>query len=63
MDEIIVAALMLLLQGMMMGGLLVWVLVELRFWQLEKKLKKKLKNMAEGGNADAVRRKDHRKGD
>lgn len=59
MDEIIVEALMLLLQGMLMGGLLVWVLVVLRFWKLEKKLK----NMAEGGNADAVRRKDHRKGD
>lgn len=59
MDEIIAAALMLLLQGMLLGGLLVWVLVELRFWQLEKKLK----NMAEGGNADAVRQKDHRKGD
>ena len=59
MDEIIVAALMLLLQGVLLGGLLVWVLVELRFWQLEKKLK----NREEGGSADAVRQKDHRKGD
>lgn len=59
MDEIIAAAIMLLLQGMLLGGLLVWTLVELRFWQLEKKLK----NRAEGGNADAVRQKDHRKGD
>lgn len=59
MDEISAAAIMLLLQGMLLGGLLVWALVELRFWQLEKKLK----NMAEGGNADAVRQKDHRKGD
>lgn len=55
MDEIIAAAIMLLLQVM----LLVWVLVELRFWQLEKKLK----NRAEGGIADAVRQQDHRKGD